>query len=273
MDCRRWFFLLCMGLCATGIAACETGDQRARRDATPLAGGASTNRNRAPIVVFAAASLEAVFDEAASRFAARPDGTEVVIHAAGSQILATQLLEGARADLFASADAHQLDRVRDVGLFVAGTPFATNSLVVVTPLDNPGHVQTPIDLARPGLRLVLAGPDVPAGAYAREALQRLGIAGAVDAGRVSEESDVRGVLAKVALGEADAGIVYRTDLGSALADTVRTIPLPAAADVRATYWIARSSDTPRSVAADGFTAWLLSTEGRSLLAEHGFSSP
>ena len=221
------------------------------------------------VVVFAAASLTAAFEELASAFEAA-EGTPVAFSFEGSTTLAAQLIAGAPADVFASADEAQMARVEAAGRAIAARPFATNRLVLITPADDPAGIREPADLARPGVRVVLGAADVPAGRYARALLDELGILAAVESNVVSNEDDVKGVLTKVRLGEADAGIVYVTDVTSER--DVRMLPLPAASDVP-TYLIASIDDAPNAAAARAFVAFVGSPQGRRILEGHGFGTP
>jgi len=225
------------------------------------------------IVVSAASSLTESFEELADVFEARNEGVRVDLNLAGSSALSAQIVQGAPVAVFASADEVQMRVVADAGL-VEGEPqvFARNRLVVITP---PGSkVASVEDLAGPDVTLVLAGPDVPVGAYALEALDRLeatygeGFAAAALANLVSEEPNVRLVAAKIALGEADAAIVYATD---ALAvDGLQTIEIDEAYDVLARYPIAVVAETRHPELARAFVQLVLSPEARALFASHGF---
>ncbi|MBK7724589.1 MAG: molybdate ABC transporter substrate-binding protein [Dehalococcoidia bacterium] len=195
------------------------------------------------ITVFAASSLSEAFKEAAAFEKANP-GTEVTFSFAASSALAVQINEGAPADVFASADTAQMKSVIDQGNAEEPTVFATNTPVVVVPKDGKA-VATFADIAKPGIKLVLAGKDVPIGRYAREILAKASGTGGISpdfsdrvlANLKSEEANVRAVLAKIQLGEADAGVVYRTDIVAAAGD-VRIIEIPAPYNVLAEYSIA-----------------------------------
>lgn len=222
------------------------------------------------ITVFAAASLSDAFGELAAAFEAEHPGVTVRLSLAGSAALRTQILEGAPADVFASASPDDIEALEAGGLVREQRALASNRLVVAT---RDGGVGSFADLAVPGVRLVLAGEDVPAGRYARAALALAGEDGAFGedfARRVlanvrSNEANVRAALAKVELGEADAAIVYATDL--AAADGVRAVPVPERFQVAAEYRIALLS---RSNAAKAFVAFATSPAGRAVLARHGF---
>ena len=234
-----------------------------------------------PLTVFAAASLSEAFRELGEEFQRR-EGLAVRFNFAGSQQLVTQLEQGAGADVFASADLRWMRAIETRGLAQGkAQPFAGNVLVVLVPNSNPARIHAPLDLARAGVRLVLAAENVPAGAYSREALRRLAgepgyppdFARRVLANVVSHEDNVRGVVGKVQLGEADAGMCYRSDVSRVVAKHVRTIEIPGAANVRASYPIAILRDARHAEAARRFVALVMSADGQLILARHGFLPP
>ena len=186
----------------------------------------------------------------------------------GSSELATQIREGAPADVYVSADPRLARALAREGLAGGVADFGANRLAVVVPADNPASIREPADLARPGVRLVIAQEGVPVGDYAREALRRLDLATALDR-VVSEERDARAVVGKVALGEADAGIAYATDV-EAVGSGVRAIEVPSAAQPRIGYAVAIVRD---GAAARAFVARLLGAPGREVLREEGFAAP
>lgn len=218
------------------------------------------------VTVLAASSLTEAFDAIERDVEARLD-VDVRVSVAGSQRLATQVIEGAPADVLATADDVQMQRVVDEGL-VAGTPtvFARNRLVVV--LSGPDvAVRGLADLDDPGVDVVLAAPEVPAGRYARQALDAVGI----EVEPVSLEPSVRAVLSKVELGEADAGIVYATDVPPPGPDRDVTVrELPRGAGPEATYSIAVLDDAPNPDHARAFVDHVRSVEGRTRLSALGF---
>jgi molybdate transport system substrate-binding protein len=224
---------------------------------------AADDRESARITVFAASSLTDVLPKVDLRprysFAA-------------SNALAEQIRQGAPADVFASADMTQPQRLRATGLCGKPSVFATNALVTVYPRSNPGHVRTALDLRRPGLKVVIAKGGSPIGDYTRTLLRRLGMLRAVLANVVSQEPDVRGVLAKVALGEADAGIVYRTDAAT-VGKHVGVVSLPARAQPAIRYGICVVSSSDDKPAARAFVARMLGKTGRARLATAGFGLP
>jgi len=218
--------------------------------------------------VAAAMSLRGVFTGLEAGFEAR-HGVDVVFNFAGSQILAGQIAEGAPVDVFAAADEPQMRRAITSGRVKDASVFAHNRLVLITPVD--GSVSGPAELGRPGLRLVLAGPGVPAGAYARQALLELGVSQAALANLVSNEENVRGVIGKVSAGEADAGVVYATDVTAAVVDKLKVMPLTVTVQPR--YEVAALVDSPEPALAAAFVAELHGADGQALLQQHGFLSP
>ena len=214
------------------------------------------------LTVFAAASLTDVFERL------EPDAR---YNFAGSDELATQLREGAEADAYAAASPRYPAELHAEGVVEQPVTFATNRLVLVVPRDNPAGIRSLADVARNGVKLVIGAEGVPIGDYTREALERARQA-AVLRRVVSEEEDVKGVLGKVALGEADAGFVYATDARVA-GDDVVAIELPLAAAARITYPVAVVSGSARAERAREFVNLLLSAEGSRALREAGFGTP
>jgi molybdate transport system substrate-binding protein len=218
------------------------------------------------LVVLAAASLTEALRDAAAAFEAGHPGLTVQASFAGSPTLAHQIEEGAPADVFAAADEATMQRLVDGGL-IDGTPtvFARNRLAIVVPAGNPKAIRTLADLGRPGLVVVLCAPSVPAGRYAREAFAKAGVA----VPRASEEADVKAVVTKVRLGEADGGIAYTTDVRAA-GGAVEGVALPEEHDVIARYPVAVLRDARNRGTAEAFVAFLASAEGGRILARFGF---
>jgi len=190
---------------------------------------------------------------------------------AGSDTLAFQIQQGAPADVFAAASPRYPQQLFRQGLVSQPRPFASNSLVMVVPRANPAHITGLADLTRDGVRLVIGDTGVPVGDYTRQALARLGLSDALR-NVVSLEPDVKGVTAKVALGEADAGFVYVTDVRP-VRGRVRAFRLPAAARVDVEYQVAVVARAPHPAAARAFVRRLLSPAGRRALVDHGFGVP
>jgi len=230
--------------------------------------GSPTGADRA-VTVFAAASLTAVFTGLGERFERDNPGTTVRFSFAGSADLVTQLTQGAPADVFASADETNMTRAVEAGL-VDGAPtvFATNTLTIVTPPGNPDGVASFADLAKPGTAVVICAPQVPCGA----ATERVEEATGVRLSPVSEESAVTDVLGKVISGQADAGLVYRTDARRA-GQQVTEVPFGAADDAVTSYPIAVLKDAADTAAARLFVDLVTGPQGRAALAEAGFAAP
>jgi molybdate transport system substrate-binding protein len=230
------------------------------------------------VTVFAASSLTESFKAIGQAFTKANPGVTVEFNNAASSALATQIEQGAPADVFASADTAQMQRLVDGG-HIEGTPaaFARNLPVMVIPAANPANIASPQDIAKPGIKLVLAGEDVPIGNYARQIIDKLdatyggGFKDAALDNLVSNEANVRAVLAKVELGEADVGIVYTTD-ARVSGDKVRTVAIPDASNVIATYPIAVVKETDVKDAAAAFVAFVRSATGQQILEAAGFDS-
>lgn len=246
--------------------------------ATPGTGAAASSGGGQKVIVFAASSLLEPFQELAQVFQQSHAGTTVEFNFAGSAQLVAQLQQGAPVDVIAFADLINMKKAQDGG-FVANDPtiFAKNRLTVVVPKQNRAGIQSFADLAKPGVKVVLAHENVPVGKYAREVLERASqqpgygpdFAQRVLANVVSQEVNVKQVLAKVALGEADAGIVYVTDVKAAGAD-VLSIDIPSDVNVIACYPIAVVKGTKAPELAQAFVTLVESEEGRAVLQKHGF---
>jgi molybdate transport system substrate-binding protein len=221
--------------------------------------------------VFAAASLTESFREIGPAFEDQHGGTTVTFNFGPSGGLATQIISEGIADVFASASPRWMDAVEREGPGVSGrSDLARNRLVVIVPAGNPAEIGDVHDLARPGVKLVLAAEDVPAGTYAREALAKANIAAAAERNVVSNEEDVKGVVQKIVLGEADAGIVYLTDVTPAIRDRVETVVIPETLNVIGTYPIAVIRGTEHLLLARAFVAYVLGP-GQQILERHGFA--
>lgn len=221
----------------------------------------------AAVRVFAAASLTAPVTRIARAFEAAHPQLRVELHLAGSAQLALQLREGASADVFAPADEPNLQKVADLGLLEAPPAvLATNRLAIVVPAGNPRAVRGLADLAREELRVALCGPEVPAGRYARVALDRAGVA----VRSRSDESNVKALVAKVLLGELDACIAFATD---ARGKGLEAIALDPAHDVVATYPLALLRRGANASGGRDFVAFALGPAGRDILLQEGFGLP
>jgi molybdate transport system substrate-binding protein len=229
------------------------------------------------LTVFAAASLTDVFREISRAFEAIHPGTRVSLNFAGSQQLALQIEQGAHADVFASADQRNIDKLVAAGLIRSDALkiFTQNRMIVILPIDNPGQVKEIKDLAKPGLKLLIGGEQVPVGAYARQVLNKLagdpvyGVAfsNAVLNNVISNEENVKQIVAKVQLGEADAGIVYSSDLTPNLASQLQQIDIPDPYNVKVTYPIAALSDSELALS---FIQFVLGPDGQRILQQGGF---
>ena len=230
------------------------------------------NHPPSQVTVFAAASLTDVFEELSHAFTAENPGITVKTVYDGSSTLAAQLTEGASADVFASADPATMDRVVKAGL-VHGTPqpFATNTLEIAVAPGNPHGVKGLNDLGDANLAVVTCAAQVPCGAASVAVLARAG----VDLIPVSEEQNVKAVVTKVALGEADAGLVYTTDVRAA-GGRIDGVAIDGAGSVANRYLIGRlapATDDGTTATADAFVRFVLSAPGQTLLADAGFGAP
>jgi molybdate transport system substrate-binding protein len=241
--------LACVAMCACGSSSAPAS--------TSLGG---------TLNVFAAASLTGSFNALGASFHAANPGVTVRFNFAGSPTLVTQIENGAQADVLASADTTNMDKLRTDG-FTASTPvvFAHNQLEIVVAAGNPKGIHGLADLARPGLIYISAGPTVPAGKYAAQILTKAGVMVTPK----SLETDVKSVVAKIELGEADAGIVYTTDVKAAGAK-VSGVEIPSADNVIATYPIATVKGSANAAAAGAFIAFVTSSQGQAKLEGYGF---
>jgi molybdate transport system substrate-binding protein len=274
-------------LLLASAVACGGNDERpstassaSAADASPREGGsAAGTKISGSLTVFAAASLTEVFAEMQTQLKAANPDQKIAWNFAGSQQLVTQLTQGASADVFASANTAQMQAAEDAGV-IDGDPviFARNRLAIIVPKDNPAKIQQPLDLATGGVKLVVANPDVPVGQYTRAMLDKLSadpqyggdFRSKVEANIVSEENNVKQVVTKVQLGEADAGIVYVTDVSRDVRDDVTIIDVPDQFNVIAEYPVAAVKGG-NTQAAQAFISYLLSDAGQRELAEYGFS--
>jgi molybdate transport system substrate-binding protein len=235
------------------------------------------------LIVFAAASLTDAFTEIKESFEDANAGVSVVLNFAGSNQLATQINGGAPADLFASANERQMGVAVEGGRIDSESPqtFVTNRLVVAYPADNPGRISQLQDLARPGTLLVLASEQVPVGQYSLEFLKKSvqdsdfspSFQAEVLGNVVSYEENVRAVLNKVTLGEADAGIVYTSDLAGLEESEIGRLEIPDTLNSIAVYPIAPLNDSENSETARAFIDFVLSSVGQEILARYGFGPP
>jgi molybdate transport system substrate-binding protein len=252
-------------------AACGGASTGAGGSSPSGSGGSSGSGGAAglsgDITVFAAASLKTAFTRIGADFEKAHPGTKVTFSFAGSSDLAAQIQQGAPADVFASADTRNMDKVTAESL-ASGAPvvFASNTLEIAVPPGNPANVSSLADLARPGVKVVLCAPAVPCGSAAAEVEQSAG----VDLKPVSEEQSVTDVLGKVVAGEADAGLVYVTDVRSA-GDAVRGIAFPEASAAVNSYPIAALRASRNAALARAFVTAVTGAQGQQVLADAGFA--
>lgn len=257
--------LLLTGALALSVASCAGSAPAASTPTT----GASVAPLEGSITVFAAASLKGTFTELATKFEAEHPGTTVALNFAGSSDLVTQITEGAPADVFASADTKNMTKLTDASL-VAGPPadFATNVLTIAVPPGNPAKISSFEDLAKPGVLTVVCAPQVPCGSAAVAVEAATG----VTLTPASEESSVTDVLGKVASGEADAGLVYVTDVKAA-GDSVEGIPFDESSEAVNTYPIAALTGSANPHLAAAFMDYVGGPVGQKVLRAAGFGQP
>ncbi|MFI1471446.1 molybdate ABC transporter substrate-binding protein [Streptomyces wuyuanensis] len=246
------------------LTAC--GNDTANSDSGAEPASAASGAARADLTVLAAASLTDVFKTAGAAYEKSHPGTRITFSFAGSQELAAQVKQGAPADALVTADTRTMDGLRAD----TGTPevIARNRLVIATAEGNPDGIDDLEDLADPELKVVLAAPEVPVGRYSKKILD----ARKISVKPVSQEPNVRAVLSKVELGEADAGIVYKTDAATA-PDKVDAVEIPDVQNAIAEYPAATLKTSKNAAAAAEFVAWLSSPEGQKILRDAGFQQP
>ncbi|WP_067476152.1 molybdate ABC transporter substrate-binding protein [Actinomadura hibisca] len=245
------------------LAAAGCGDTGDSGDkASPGSGGGKT------LTVFAAASLTETFTELGKSFEGSHPGVKVRFNFGGSSTLAQQITQGAPVDVFAAASPATMKPVTDGGAAAQPQVFAKNRLVIAVPAKEAGKVSRLADLGKSGLKVVLCAEQVPCGAAAGKALA----AGGVKVEPASREQDVKAVLTKVRLGEADAGLVYRSDAKAAAAD-VKGVEFPESAKAINDYPIAALTKAPQSGLAKEFVQLVLSQQGKDTLVKAGFESP
>ena len=287
MALNRWLNMI--GLCIVLVgSSCKPSNlttlpgMATKQGGSPVQSpiGQNPSATKHTLIVFAAASLTGAFQEIGQGFEAINPGVQMNFNFAGSQILRTQLEQGAQADVFAPADHKNMSLLVADHLVAANAiqDFATNSLIVILPPSNPGDVTALADLDRSKLKLVLADESVPAGDYARQVLDKMSqdpnygvdFSARVLANVVSNETDVKQVVAKIELGEADAGIVYVSD--AVAASELTTLSIPANFNVIARYPVATLINAQEPKLADAFIAYVNSLEGQAILAKWGFGT-
>ncbi len=260
--------LLVAGSLAASLAGCGSSTPAS----TASSGSSSASESAklsGTVTVYAAASLKATFTKLASEFEAANPGTKVALSFAGSSDLVTQITQGAPADVFASADTKNMAKLSDAKL-LDGTAknFATNVLTIAVPPSNPASISSFADLAKPGVKVVVCASQVPCGS----ATQTIEKATGTTLKPVSEESSVTDVLGKVASGEADAGLVYVTDVKGA-GDKVKGITFPEADKAINTYPIGTVGTSKNKDLAAAFIALVTGSEGKKVLGDAGFGTP
>ncbi len=288
---RRLFAALLVSLVIVALAACGLASSSATSGsgglgptATPTQPTGAVESNTSAggndhLIVFAAASLTDAFGTIGEQFEAAT-GASVTFNFAGSPQLAQQIVQGAPADVFASANVKQMEVMIEAGEVQPGSDrvFARNRLVVIYPHDNPAELSALQDLARPGIRLVLAAQEVPAGQYALDFLDQASQDAAFDPtfgddvlkNVVSYEENVRAVQSKVTLGEADAGIVYRSDVTRDAVERVGQIDIPGRLNTLAAYPIAPLEEARNAELAQQFVDYVLSPEAQAILEDYRF---
>lgn len=259
----------------THTASPSTAASPARPAGTPVAAPRVTGN----LTIFAASSLTDAFNELKAAIEAANPGTTITLNFASSSALRTQLEQGAKADLFVSADTVQMDNARNAGLLMGDSAvFARNTPIIIVPANNPRGIASPADLAKPGVKLVLAAPEVPIGNYARQIIKKLATDPAMGAdyeakvlaNLVSNEANVRAVVSKIQLGEGDAGIVYSSDITPAVAAQVKVVSIPEGLNVIAEYPAAVVKGAANEAGARAFIDYLISDAGQSILRKWGF---
>jgi molybdate transport system substrate-binding protein len=274
MNPSRW--LIALMLLMAVLTACGGAAPAATSAPAPTAAPAATGE----LTVFAAASLTAAFKDIGEKFGAANGDATVTFNFAGSDQLATQITQGAPADVFASANKKQMDVVITAGEIISGTEqtFVRNRLVVVYPKDNPAKLAALKDLANPGVKIVLANKSVPVGGYALDFLGKASklpeytetYSATVLKNVVSYEENVKAVLSKITLGEADAGIVYTTDAATVTDGSMGTLNIPNDLNTIASYPIAATKNAKNADLAKKFIDYVLSAAGQQILAKYGF---
>jgi molybdate transport system substrate-binding protein len=258
--------LLAVGAAIAVLLAGCGGDRGPQGGTGPAT--TTVDRLRGDITVFAAASLADAFTELGAAFETAHPGTHVALNFAASSALREQILGGAPADVFASANQANLDQVIAGGAATASEVFATNALEIAVPRGNPAGITGLADFGRDDLLVGLCADQVPCGDLARQALARAGVTPAVD----TDAPDVRALLTQVASGDLDAGIVYLTDVRSA-GGSIDSVAIPPDQNVRAGYAIARLTASGDPPVAAAFVAFVGSRAGQRILAAHGFQGP
>ncbi|MGA3197920.1 MAG: molybdate ABC transporter substrate-binding protein [Halobacteriota archaeon] len=245
-----------------------------------MSGCTTTTTQSTTLKVNAADSLTDAFNQTGAAFTANNTGVNCTFNFAGSDVLATQLIQGGTADVFASANLAQMQNVQNAGLMnnSSVTTFAYNKLAIIVPTANPANITSLADLAKPGIKLDIANSSVPVGNYTLQMLAKAsnnttygsGFKSSVMSNVVSTETQVNDVVVKVALGEADAGIVYKSQVPPAYQSKVQVITIPDSVNVLATYYIGVLSASPNAQDAQNFVNYVTSPAGQAILSSYGF---
>jgi molybdate transport system substrate-binding protein len=247
---------------------------------TACGSASAPTSNTIPVTlkVFAAVSLKAPFTKIKSKYEAAHPGVSISYNFDGSQILENQLASGAAADVFASADQLYMQKASYAGLVSTSQIFAKNKLIVIVPKSNPAKIYALKDLASKGVKIDIADPSVPVGQYSLQVLDKLGKSAgyglayenSVKANFISQETNDAAVVQKVQLGEADAGIVYQSDITSSNAAKVIAIDIPASFNIIANYPLAVTKGAAHAKEAQAFVSYILSPDGQAVLAQYHF---
>lgn len=260
---------LIVGLCVLSLVlgGCSSDDSNDTSD------GESSAAEPTELTVFAGSSLTAAFSDAIGPdFEAQNEGTTIVFNFGASDSLAGQIQSEGSADVFASASGTWMDAVEENPGVSGRTDLVRNQLVIITPPDNPAGIESIDDLSVSGVQLVLAAEGVPVGDYSREALGNAGILDEAEANVVSNEEDNASVVAKIVAGEADAGIVYESDISAAAGNDVNAVEIPESVNVIATYPIAVVTGAPNPELAAAFVTYVTGPDGQATLVEYGFEA-
>jgi molybdate transport system substrate-binding protein len=256
---RMGIAVICLAVVALLSAACGASSNAAIRTTS------ASQKVSGTVVVFAAASLKDAFDQIGKQFEQANPGVTVKFNYAGSSSLATQIKQAAPADVFASADTTNMDTVTNDNLASNPQVFAKNTLEIMVAAGNPKHIKSVADLANSDVKVAVCASDVPCGKYTQEVFKNAG----VTVNPVSEETSVSSVVTKVTLGEADAGVVYTTDVKAA-GDKAAGVAIPANQNVTAEYPIVALKDAPNKDGATAFINYVLSSAGQKVLQSFGF---
>lgn len=249
------------------LAGCASSDN-AGTSSKPATSGSGSAAVSGTVNVFAAASLREAFTKLGRQFEKAHPGVDVVFNFGPSSGLATQINQGAPADVFASASTKNMDQVVNAGEADPGRNFASNAMQIVVPAKNPAGISVLSDLTRPGVKVALCQPAVPCGTTAAKVLANAKLT----LTPVTQEVDVKAVLAKVTLGEVDAGIVYVTDV-LAKDEKVKGIEIPAEVNASTKYPIATLTKAPNKAAAQAFADYVLTPDGAEVLTAARFAKP